>query len=295
MKILIKFTKMHGLGNDFVMIDRIRQNIEITPTLIRSISDRKFGIGCDQVLVIEAPTNPNADFLYKIFNADGSEAEQCGNGARCFARFVTENELTNKKQIVLETSNNIFKVHLHDNDNVAVEMGQADFYPNIEHNLSKSIENNWSMNVHNTTYPVYLASLGNPHCIIFINDLTEEANNIYEYIKKNDIFPLDINLGLVQIIDKENIRLRTFERGVGETLACGSNATAAVAVGIKQGLLDKQVNVALSAGILQVSMNEQLILTGPTSKIFDGSFAINKSKHRIDYGTERSNNRSKAN
>lgn len=262
---MINFTKMHGLGNDFVVIDNMCGTISLNSEKIKQLSNRNLGIGFDQLLMVE--TSLVADFKYRIFNANGNEVEQCGNGARCFAFFVHKKNLINKNSITAETLGGIISITIK-GKNATVNMGLADFsVNNILHNSKQQ-----------TTYTIEnqqmgLVSMGNPHAVILVDDINLEINDISVKIQKNHKFINSINVGFMQIIDKSQIKLRVFERGVGETLACGSGACAAVSYGIMLGKLNNNVRVRLIEGDLIIEkIDNNIFLSGMAEFVFDGCF-----------------------
>ncbi len=262
----INFTKMHGLGNDFIVINNLDGIINLTTKQICYLADRNFGIGFDQLLLIAKSTTANIDFRYIIYNADGSEVEQCGNGARCFARFVKENKLSNNNPIKVQTNAGILSLFV-DNNLVVVDMGKADF---SSHSIILDDKYNDIYNI--VGIDMHLLSIGNPHAVIIVDNLDSiDIKAIGSKIQQDSIFLNSINVGFMQIVAKDKIKLRVFERGVGETLACGSGACAAVAVGIKQKLLDNKVIVKLNGGNVIVEQKiENIFLTGPAEFVFTG-------------------------
>lgn len=265
----LKFSKMHGLGNDFVVIDGISQAITIDEIPVQMLADRHIGIGFDQLLLIERSNR--ADFLCRIFNADGSESEQCGNGMRCIARFVHEKNLNQNEFLTIETMGGIVNASLKNYDDITVEIGPPLILPSHEFTL---VENQPNVRL-------FLLSIGNPHAILFVTSLADTPVSIWgSLISNHSFFPNGVNVGFVEIVDAERIRLRTFERGVGLTYACGSNACAAVVAGIQSKLLSNTVQVELPKGQLCVSWaGEQtpVKLTGPASWVFDGEIIISMS------------------
>jgi len=257
----IHFVKMHGIGNDFVVIDAINQKINSTQLPIAKLSNRNTGIGFDQLLMIEP--SKNADFFCRIFNADGSEAEQCGNGLRCVARFLHENGLTKNKSFSLETKAGVFPVEINDYNHVRVTMG----VPEIKEPLVQ-------INVDHLTMPISVLSMGNPHAVLKVDELKEiNAAKLAPVIASQKYFPHGANVGFMQILNKDHIRLRTFERGAGETLACGSNACASAVAGIKNGWLAPQVQVEFSQGSVWVEWQgdgQVAHLTGSAEMVFTG-------------------------
>ena len=269
----IEFTKMHGLGNDFVVINAISQAVNLHAEQIKRMADRHFGVGCDQLLLVEKATNPAADFRYRIFNADGGEVEQCGNGARCFAVFVRQQGLTTKSVIPVETAGGLIELIV-DNDLVTVDMGIPDFNPS---SLPFDVEqqaDTYSLQVNTADYAISAVSLGNPHCVMLLDDINDiDIETLGKAIECHSQFPNRVNAGFMQIIDRENIRLRVYERGVGETQACGTGACAAVAIGRLLGKLDEQVTVHLQGGELTINWpgpSQKLFMTGPVTTVFQG-------------------------
>ncbi len=256
---LINFTKMHGLGNDFVVIDTLSQPAPLTRDQLRFIADRHFGIGCDQILLVEAPTVPGIDFRYRIYNADGDEVEQCGNGVRCFARFVLDRHLTPKREISVETQAGIISTHIEANGYVTVNMGVPRFTPAEipfivgapSHQQISAIT--YMLEVAGQRVNIGVVSMGNPHAVMQVDNVdTAPVATLGPQIEHHVNFPRRVNAGFMQIIDRGHIRLRVYERGVGETLACGTGACAAVVVGRQQGLLDETVTVDLPGGTLLI-------------------------------------------
>lgn len=265
----LHFTKMHGLGNDFIVIDTINQSVHLTPDIIKSLCDRHRGIGCDQLLVVAPATHPEADFAYKIFNADGGEVEQCGNGARCFARFVRDKGLTEKQAICVETLAGLMTLHYQSDDHISVALG----VPTLLFNDLKC-----DLEVDNDTLSVAGIRIGNPHAVWFVPHVeTHQFHRIGRALQQHDAFPEGVNLSAVHVLDEHHIHLRVFERGVGETLACGSGACAAVVAGCLEGLLVSPVAVELLGGVAHVSWagdQNPVILTGPAVTVFQGHIEL---------------------
>ncbi|MCO6517727.1 diaminopimelate epimerase [Snodgrassella sp.] len=277
----LKFTKMHGLGNDFMVIDGINQKFDPTTAPIAAWAQRHTGVGFDQLLLIEAPQTAKADFRYRIFNADGSEVEQCGNGARCFARFVYDKGLTNKQQIVVETAGGVIVPHLNDDGTVTVDMGVPLFAPEqipfaaIDEDDAQRISH--QLVIGNDTVDVTCINMGNPHAVMVVEDIDRApVHRLGAAIEKHRQFPQRVNVGFMQILSPHQIRLRVFERGVGETQACGTGACAAAVAGISLGVLadDKPVQVSLPGGLLSISWQQQpdahVWMTGPVQTVFEG-------------------------
>ncbi len=271
------FSKMHGLGNDFMVVDCITQNVFFSQELIRRLADRHTGVGFDQLLVVEAPYDPETDFHYRIFNADGSEVEQCGNGARCFARFVRLKGLTNKYSISVSTKKGKMILNVEDDDEVTVNMGVPEFEPNKIPFKAKQKEKTYIMRAGDNTLFCGAVSMGNPHVVTVVDDVdTADVETLGPLLESHERFPERVNAGFMQVVDRNNIRLRVYERGAGETQACGSGACGAVAVGILQGLLDENVKVSLPGGELNISWQgpgKPLFMTGPTTHVFDGQLS----------------------
>ncbi len=270
----IRFTKMHGLGNDFVVIDAVRQNIDLTPTQARWLADRHRGVGCDQILLVEKPPRPDVDFGYRIFNADGGEVEQCGNGARCFVRFVHEQGLSDKLEMRVATKSGIIAPRLETNGEVSVDMGVPRFAPAEIPFTSESSATVQALQVGDRTFDITAVSMGNPHAVQVVDDI--ESAPIERYgplIEAHPRFPRRVNAGFMQVLDRHAIRLRVYERGSGETLACGTGACAAVVAGIRRGLLDTPVRVSTRGGDLRIAWNgggTSVIMTGPATSVFTG-------------------------
>lgn len=279
----IKFSKMHGLGNDFVVIDAISQNVRLNPEKIRYIADRHFGIGCDQILLVEIPESSAVDFRYRIFNADGSEVENCGNGARCFARFVRDRKLTGKKIIKVETAGGIIELNVKDNEQVSVNMG----VPRLNPEQIPFIDENKAAIHPAITYPLNVAgnqllisavSMGNPHAVLLVDNVkTAEVEKLGPLIENHPQFPARVNAGFMQVLSKDEINLRVYERGAGETLACGTGACAAVVAGRLRGLLSETVKVNLPGGSLHIEWRDEsspVIMTGPAEFVFHGQIKL---------------------
>ena len=275
---LIKFTKMHGLGNDFVVIDGVRQPVALTPEQVRYLADRRHGVGCDQVLLVEKPQSADVDFRYRIFNADGGEVEQCGNGARCFARFVFEEGLTDKRVIPVETASGRMELVLLDDGQVRVDMGVPRLLPAEIPFDAPAPAPRYVLNVNSESVEIGAVSMGNPHAVLTVTDVaTAPVATLGPRIESHPRFPQRVNVGFMQIITRNHIRLRVFERGAGETLACGSGACAAAAVGQAQGMLDNEVRVSLPGGDLMISwagVGQPLYMTGPATRVFEGQIQL---------------------
>lgn len=275
---LIKFTKMHGLGNDFVVIDGISQAVTITPKIAKKLGDRNFGIGCDQILIVESPSRPDVDFRYRIFNNNGQEVEQCGNGARCFAKFVHNRKLTGKSNILVETKNGIIKIRLLHDGLVQVDMGAPELEPNKIPFDAEKQEILYKVPFEKSQILLSAISMGNPHAVLIVDDTASASVKLMgEVISKNSMFPKEANVGFMQIINPSEINLRVYERGCGETLACGSGACAAVVAGQLQGLLETTVRVNLTGGSLFIEWagnSHPVMMTGKAATVFHGQIYI---------------------
>ncbi|MDT8893509.1 diaminopimelate epimerase [Halomonas sp. I1] len=276
---LLQFTKMHGLGNDFMVVDLVTQRARLRDEQIRRLADRRFGIGFDQLLVVEPPRDPDMDFRYRIYNADGSEVENCGNGARCFARFVLDQRLTHKREIRVETAGGPLTLIVGDDDRVSVDMGRPRFAPQdlpFEADGERPLHD---LEVDGQRLSIGVASLGNPHAVLRVDDVAAAPiATLGPAIEGHPRFPRRVNAGFMQVVSSHEIRLRVYERGSGETLACGTGACAAVACGIRQGLLESPVTVQLPGGRLRIDWPDaeaNLIMTGPAERVFEGRVAIN--------------------
>ncbi len=274
----LKFSKMHGLGNDFVVIDGIRQSVSLTPEQIRYLADRHFGVGCDQLLLVEKPTQDGVDFRYRIFNADGGEVEQCGNGARCFVRFVHEQGLTDKREIRVETLKGLIVPRLEGDGNITVDMGIPRFLPNEIPFLHDDDVVIYNLDVADETLDISVVSMGNPHAVQVVDDVeTHPVSDHGPLIESHERFPQRVNAGFMQISDRHAIKLRVYERGAGETLACGTGACAAVVTGIRRGLLESPVRVSTRGGDLTIAWggpNRPVLMTGPAMTVFSGEIEL---------------------
>jgi diaminopimelate epimerase len=277
---LLRFTKMHGLGNDFMMVDLVSQRAHIYPDTIRKLADRRTGIGFDQLLTVSPPDDPNADFRYTIFNADGSEAEQCGNGARCFLRFVRDQGLTTKSFLRLQTISGQISCRLEKDGNITVNMGtpilQPARIPFIADSQQILYELEQPHSAEVTTASV--VNVGNPHAVISVKDLDNAPIvSLGPIIESHERFPEKVNVGFMQILSRKQIRLRVYERGVGETQACGSGACAAIVAGRLQGLLDEHIEVELPGGKLELRWageNTPIMMKGPARRIYEGRLKL---------------------
>ncbi len=277
----LPFTKMHGAGNDFVVLDALRMPIDLTPERARRLADRRFGVGADQILLVEPSSTPGIDFRYRIFNNSGEEVEHCGNGARCFVRYVHERGLTAKTTIKVETVNNVLELRLRDDGQVTVDMNPPLFAPELvpfdPNGLTPRHEG------HGTLWPlegVELAvlSMGNSHAVLRVDDVdTAPVATLGPRIETHPRFARHVNVGFMQVVSRTEIRLRVHERGAGETLACGTGACAAVAAGIALGWLDRQVDVHTRGGQLlieQAADGASIFMTGPAVTVFQGEIEL---------------------
>ena len=274
----IEFTKMHGLGNDFVVIDAINQEIDLSEDQVQFIADRHFGIGCDQLLLVEAAETDDVDFIYRIFNADGGEVEQCGNGARCFAVFVREKGLTDKDLIRVETASGVIELHVQTDGQITVDMGVPELNPwNIPFNADTRLDE-YSLDLNGQMLKIGAVSMGNPHAVTIVENVdTTAVDELGAGIESHSLFPNRVNAGFMQIVDESHIRLRVFERGAGETLACGTGACAAMVIGHLQGHLADEVQVDLPGGNLQISWQGEaspVMMTGPATTVFEGKITV---------------------
>lgn len=274
----MQFSKMHGLGNDFMVVDGITQSVYFSEDVIRRLADRNRGIGFDQLLLVEAPYDPELDFHYRIFNADGSEVEQCGNGARCFARFVRLKGLTNKKEINVSTAKGKIVLIINDDETVRVNMGEPIWEPAKVPFIANKFEKNYILRTDIQTVLCGVVSMGNPHCVLQVEDVkTANVEQLGPLLEHHERFPARANIGFMQVLNRKQIKLRVFERGAGETQACGTGACAAVAVGIMQGLLDNQVEVELPGGKLMIEwqgVGYPLYMTGDATFVYDGNIQL---------------------
>jgi diaminopimelate epimerase len=274
----IAFSKMQGLGNDFVIINAVTQKFIPSLEQCRFISDRRFGIGCDQILLIQPPQNSTTDFYYRIFNQDGSEAEQCGNGARCIASFIHKQGLSNAQEIIIGTLSGDIQLFIESPIQVRVNMGIPRFDPKVIPFIAERMNYKYPLIINDNTVEIGVVSMGNPHAVLHVNELNEtQVKNLGALIESHSRFPNKVNVGFMQLINEEHINLRVYERGVGETLACGTGACAAVAVGRSQGLLNETVLVTQPGGDLLINwqgQNYPLWMTGPAVWVFDGEIEI---------------------
>jgi len=274
----LKFTKMHGAGNDFVVIDGVRQTVYLTPEQLRLLADRHVGVGCDQILLVEHSQHADADFRYRIFNADGGEVEQCGNGARCFVRFVHDHKLTSKREIVVETKSGLISPRLEEDGRVTVNMGAPIFEAARIPFDSDSDAIIQPLQVNGETLQITAVSIGNPHAVQVVEDIEQApVATLGPLIERHPRFPKRVNAGFMQVVDRSHIKLRVYERGAGETMSCGTGACAAVVSGIQRGLLDNQVQVATHGGILSIAWEgtgSPVLMTGPAITVFEGEINL---------------------
>ncbi len=281
----LKFTKMHGAGNDFIVVDAIHQQVDLSAEQWRKLADRRFGIGADQILVVERPTGEGIDFRYRIFNNDGGEVEQCGNGARAFARFVSDKGLSQERSIRVETMKGVIAPCLEDDGSVTVDMGAPRLPPSEVPFDSAGIDGRaegedttWPLPVDGKTVFVSVVSMGNPHAVQVVDDVdTAPVDTMGPAIETHARFPQKVNAGFMQVLDRHHVKLRVFERGAGETLACGTGACAAVVAGIRRGLLDSPVRVSARGGELSIAWagpGEPVYLSGPAVTVFEGEVEI---------------------
>lgn len=275
---IVKFTKMHGLGNDFVVINLLTQKFKPSRALIRRIADRNFGVGCDQVLLVEHPLRPDADFRYRIFNQDGREVEQCGNGARCFARYVFDQKLTGKKAINVETSNTLIRLELADNDLVRVNMGVPVLNPADIPFQADEQALSYALETKGERFEISAVSMGNPHMVLFVDELRRtRIKKLGRILSKHSRFPEEVNVGFAQVRDPEQFDLRVYERGAGETLACGTGACAAFVAGRLRNLLTDSATAHLKGGTLNIEwagQGEPVFMTGPATTVFEGQIRL---------------------
>ncbi len=277
----IIFTKMHGLGNDFIVIEALNKNFHASAEMIRQMADRHFGIGFDQLLLVEPPLSEEMDFSYRIFNADGNEVEQCGNGARCFARFVYDRGLTEKSEIRVGTLSGIIIPRLLDDGRVRVDMGVPDFEPETIPFIAEQRRDTYKLTLANGDVEIAAVSMGNPHAVQIVDDIARAPVSLTgPEIEHHQRFPQRVNAGYMQVKDRHTIHLRVWERGSGETLACGTGACAAVVSGINQGLIDSPVEVNLRGGKLDVEWSGEgvsVFMTGPAEYVYEGSYEMERS------------------
>lgn len=274
---LVQFSKMHGLGNDFLVVDAVTQQVFFNKAQIIKLSHRHTGIGFDQMLLVEAPYDPDIDFYYRIFNADGSEVEQCGNGARCLGRFVRLKGLTNKSQVKVATKNSVLEIQLEKDNQVTVDMGAPVFEPQEIPFIANKTEQTYVLRAEEQTFLCGALSMGNPHCVLLVDDIKKaNVREIGRLLTKHERFPQGVNVGFLQIMSRTKAKLRVYERGVGETQACGTGACAAAVWAIREGLMDEQVEIELPGGKLIITWREgeTVSMKGPAEHVFDGVFMV---------------------
>lgn len=275
---LVRFTKMHGLGNDFMVLDLVTQRVKVTPKLVKKLGDRNLGVGFDQLLIVEPPNDPDVDFRYRIFNQDGSEVENCGNGARCFAKFVRDKRLTVKEEIAVETANGRALLKVLPDKRVEVNMGAPVLEPLKVPFVADEPLSVYDVEIEGEFVQLSAISMGNPHGVLLVDDV-EEADVEYlgPILEAHSRFPLRANIGFMQVVTPHEINLRVFERGVGETRACGTGACAAVVAGSLRGLLEMPVTVHLPGGDLEISWHGEgtsVIMTGPATTVYEGQIFV---------------------
>jgi len=274
----IRFSKMHGLGNDFVVIDGIRQSVTLGPGQVRRLAHRRLGVGCDQVLLVQGGDSDDVDFRYRIFNADGNEVEQCGNGARCFARFVLDEGLTDKRLIPVATGGGLITLQVEDDGQVTVDMGAPRLHPDDLPFRADATAPSYTLAVAGTPYEIGAVSMGNPHAVMQVESLqSAPVSRLGPMIESHERFPNRVNVGFMQTYSPSHIGLRVYERGVGETMACGTGACAAVVSGQIQGLLEETVAVDLPGGRLMITWagnDHPVLMTGPAVHVFRGTIDL---------------------
>lgn len=274
----IEFTKMHGLGNDFMVINQVTQNVELSPEMIRRWADRHTGIGFDQLLLVSPPSSPDVDFSYRIFNADGSEVEQCGNGARCFARFVYDKKLTSKQLIPVETLSGRIQLKLEASGLVTVNMGQPVFEPAQIPLQADHRQSLYKFDVDGDSMELACVSMGNPHGVLQVYSVdAAPVEKIGPKLESHPLFPNKANIGFCQVVDRDHLLLRVYERGAGETLACGTGACAAAVVNIAAGRVNNNVSVTLPGGTLEIEWQGEghpVMMTGPATTVYEGIITV---------------------
>lgn len=275
---LLRFTKMHGLGNDFMVLDLISQHAHIQPKHAKAWGDRHTGVGFDQLLLVEAPTNPDVDFRYRIFNSDGSEVEQCGNGARCFARFVVDKRLTVKKQIRVETKGGIIELNLRPDGQVTVDMGAPRLAPEQIPFQADAEALSYAVEVDGQSVQLAAVSMGNPHAVLRVDSVdSAPVHSLGPKLEHHPRFPKRVNVGFLQVIDRKQARLRVWERGAGETQACGTGACAAAVAAIRQGWMDSPLQLELPGGKLSIEWagpGQPVMMTGPAVRVYEGQVRL---------------------
>jgi diaminopimelate epimerase len=276
---LVRFTKMHGLGNDFMVVDLITQRVKLSEERVRELANRHTGIGFDQLLIVEPPTDPDADFKYRIYNADGSEVEHCGNGARCFARFVLDKRLTTKREIAVQTAKGRALLSVRDDELVEVNMGPPELSPSAVPFDAPSKASEYEVDANGQTVLLSAISMGNPHGVMLVDNVkTAPVETLGPVLEAHPRFPNKANIGFMQVISGSEINLRVYERGAGETQACGTGACAAVVSGRLRGILSNTVTVHLPGGDLEISWaggeTDPVIMTGPATTVFEGQIIL---------------------
>ncbi|AGI26663.1 diaminopimelate epimerase [Pseudomonas sp. ATCC 13867] len=275
---LLRFTKMHGLGNDFMVLDLVSQHAHVQPRHVKQWGDRNFGVGFDQLLIVEPPSTPEADFRYRIFNCDGSEVEQCGNGARCFARFVIDKRLTAKKSIRVETKGGMIELTIANDGQVTVNMGAPHLAPEQVPFQADAEALSYGVEVDGQSYQLAAISMGNPHGVLRVDDVdSAPVRTLGPKLEVHESFPQKANIGFLQVVSPNQARLRVWERGVGETLACGTGACAAAVAGIRQGWLQSPVQIELPGGRLSIEWagpGQPVMMTGPAVRVFEGQVRL---------------------
>ena len=281
----LRFSKMQGQGNDFVVLDGVRQQVVLTPARVRALADRHFGIGCDQVLVVERAVDPANDFRYRIWNADGGEVEQCGNGARCFARFVLDEGLTAKREIRVETAGGVIAPRVEDSGQVTVDMGAPRFEPREVPFVAERMQPTYPLTVAGVAIDASVLSMGNPHAVQVVEDVDRAPVTTQgPLIEHHRAFPNRVNAGYMEVLSRGHVKLRVWERGAGETLACGTGACAAVVAGIRHGLLDETVRVTTRGGDLVIrwpgktNAAAPVMMTGDAVRVFDGETDLTRAE-----------------
>lgn len=275
---LVRFTKMHGLGNDFMVLDLVTQRVKLTPKIVKKLGDRNFGVGFDQLLIVEPPSTPDVDFRYRIYNSDGSEVENCGNGARCFAKFVRDKRLTGKDEIAVETANGRAVLKVREDRQIEVDMGAPRLDPQAVPFAASEQAVTYPVEAEGITYELSAVSMGNPHGVLVVDDVdTAPVETVGPLLEPHASFPQKANIGFMQVVTRDEVRLRVYERGAGETKACGTGACAAVVAGILRGLLDARVKVQLPGGELEIFWqggDAPVIMTGPATTVFEGQIFL---------------------
>lgn len=273
----LKFTKMHGLGNDFVVIDAISQRVNLSRDQITHITDRNFGVGCDQLLIVEAPNRPHVDFNYRIFNNDGTEVEHCGNGARCFAKFVCDQNLTHRDRIRVNTMSRQLELSIGSDGLVEVDMGPPDFDPEVI-GLDRELSEVYRLKALDRSFHISAISMGNPHLVTRVSNAKRYPVEKYgRALSTHKAFKNGVNVSFVEVISRDTLKLRVYERGVGETLACGTGACATAVAAIKNGWCDAKVNLELKGGKLEIEWqgdNQPVIMRGPADTVFEGYITL---------------------